>query len=275
MWAYRVRVRRTHHNRIAHYLLRIDKVLQTAPLTTQGSLVSVCKYFYDHVEHYADILRPLRDLMTPYNKSHKLHWTEDASLAFETMKERINACPKLYFIDTNAPIYLHTDTLKYGIGAYLFQVVDGKDQPISYMSTLSKTKLRWSTTDKEAYAIVYALYKFELLLRDVKFTIHTDHNNLTYMLERRSERVNRWQDYLQRFHCNVEHIPGKDNVLADAFSRILDLDAETIQLLTEVVPCEGRLTNDYLYSILDGTDSGGTVQVYREGTQLIRRTFRS
>ena len=238
---------------IGHCRLRIDKVLQTTPPTTQGGLrsfVGVCEYFHDHVEHCADILRPLRDLMTPYNKSHKLHWTEEASLAFETMKERINACPKLYFIDTNAPIYLHTDASKYGIGAYLFQVVDGKDQPISYMSrTLSKTELRWSTTDKEAYAIVYALYKFEHLLRDVEFTIRTDHKNLTYMVESRSERVNRWRDYLQRFHCNVEHIPGKDNVLADAFSRILDLDAETIQLLTEEVPCEGRLTNEYLYIV--------------------------
>ena len=56
-----------------------------------------------------------------------------------------------------------------------------------------------STTNKEAYAIVYALYKFKHLLRDVKFTIRTDHKNLTYMVESRSERVNRWRDYLQQF----------------------------------------------------------------------------
>jgi transposase InsO family protein len=169
------------------------------------------------------------------------------------MKERINACPKLYFMDTNAPVYLHTDASKYGIGAYLFQVVDGMEQPISYMSrALSKTELRWSTTDKEAYAIVYALYKFEHLLRDVEFTIRTDHKNLTYMVESRSERVNRWRDYLQRFHCNVEHIPGKDNVLADAFSRIMDLDAEVIRVLTEEVLCNGHMTVEYLYSMPDG-----------------------
>ena len=51
---------------IGHCRFRIDKVLQTEPPNTQGGLrsfVGVCEYFHDHIEHCADILRPLRDLV--------------------------------------------------------------------------------------------------------------------------------------------------------------------------------------------------------------------
>ena len=82
-------------------------------------------------------------------------------------------------MDPTAPIYLHADASDYGIGAYLFQIVDGKDQPIAFMSkSLSGAELRWSTIEKECYAIVYALKKFEYLIRDTHFTLRTDHRNL-------------------------------------------------------------------------------------------------
>ena len=240
---------------IGHTRSRIDKVLQMQPPANQGGLrsfIGVCEYFHDHIEHCADTLQPLRQMVNPFNKQHKLKWDETSLRAFEDMKGKINSCPKLYFLDTQAPIYLHTDASKYGIGAYLFQTVDGKEQPISYMSkALSKTELRWSTTDKEAYAIVYALYKFKHLLRDVKFTIRTDHKNLTYMVESRSERVNRWRDYLQQFDCDVEHIPGVDNVLADAFSRLLDVDEETLLFLRDEYDYTGDIATEYLYNLPD------------------------
>ena len=239
---------------ISHNRSRIDKVLQIQPPSTQGGLksfVGVCEYFHDHIEHCADYLRPLRKLIEPYNKTKALHWDQDSLAAFQLMKDKINECPKLYFVDTNANIYLHTDASKYGIGAYLYQVIDGKEQPISYMSrALSKTEINWSTTDKEAYAIVFALYKFEHLLRDINFTIRTDHKNLTYMVDSKSERVNRWRDYLQRFHGDVMHIPGKDNVLADAFSRLVELDQETINYITEnFITDDSAADIEHLYAL--------------------------
>ena len=45
-----------------------------------------------------------------------------------------------------APIYLDTDASDYGIGAYLFQLVDGKEKPVAFMSrALSGRENRWST----------------------------------------------------------------------------------------------------------------------------------
>ena len=50
------------------------------------------------------------------------------------MEEGQNDCPKLFFVDTSAPVFLHTDASNYGIGGYLFQVIDGKQRPIIFLS---------------------------------------------------------------------------------------------------------------------------------------------
>ena len=63
--------------------------------------------------------------------------------------------------------------------------------------SLKTAELKWSTIDKEMYAIVYALFKFDHLLRDIKFTLQTDHKNLTYLVDSRSPRVQRWRSEIQ------------------------------------------------------------------------------
>ena len=40
---------------------------------------------------------------------------------------------------------MHTDASDYGVGGYLFQTVDGIDQPVAFISrSLHKSQLRWS-----------------------------------------------------------------------------------------------------------------------------------
>ena len=94
----------------------------------------------------------------------------------------------------DSPIFLHTDASDYAIGAYLFQVIDDKEYPVAFMSkVLSAAEVRWNVTERECYAIVYAFRKFEYLLRDVQFTLRTDHENLTYINNPPSPKVQRWK----------------------------------------------------------------------------------
>jgi hypothetical protein len=162
-------------------------------------------------------------------KSQRLKWSDETILAFENIKQDINLLPRLYFVDDTSPIILRTDASEYGIGAYLYQVKDGKDYPVGFMSkSLNERERNWDTIQKECYAIVYAFNKFYYIIRDRKFLLQTDHKNLVYMDTDTDEKVKRWKMAIQEFDCDVEHIPGKLNIVADGFSRLLPMSTEEL-----------------------------------------------
>jgi len=177
---------------------KIDKVLDIEPPVFGKQLKSflgVGVYFKDHVRNYADKVRVLHEMIRNYDKtkSKRLLWSRETTLAFEGIKEEINNLPMLFFLDDTSPIFLQTDASDYGIGAYLFQVVDLKERPIAFMSKMLTVQERgWKTITKECYAIVYAFHKFYYIIRDRKLTLQTDHKNLTYLDKDTDEKVKRW-----------------------------------------------------------------------------------
>ena len=105
------------------------------------------------------------------------------------------------------------------MGAYLIQQRDGVDGIMSM--TFNATQRRWNTPEREAYAIVKALHKFEYLLRDVRFTLHTDHQNLVYIRDTGSKKVHGWKVAIQEYLFDLVHVQGKDNIAADVLSHNL------------------------------------------------------
>ena len=214
---------------------KIEKVLQIPKPIKEKELKSflgLANYFRDHIENHSTIVRPLNDLLKGYQRTRKIQWTPEAEKAFEDIKDAINNCPQLFFLDytEGLPIYLHTDASTYGIGAYLFQVVDGHERPIAFISkTLNEQQIKkWSTPEKEAYAIFYSLQKLEYLLRDAKFTLRTDHKNLTlpFLNNEQNARVKRWKLAIQQFDFNIEYIKGEENIVADHLSRLVPLTVD-------------------------------------------------
>ena len=70
--------------------------------------------------------------------------------------------------------------------------------------------------------LYFYVCKYEYLLRDVKFTLKTDHANLLYLNVPPSNKVLRWKLAIQEYDIDVEHIAGVKNIVADSFSRLLD-----------------------------------------------------
>ena len=204
---------------------RIDAVLSIPPPKYEKDMkkfLGVINYFHDHIRDHSMLAKPLQQMILQYTPSKQVVWSEDALVAFEKLKESINQCPTLSFINDTAPIILNTDASDYAIGAYLYQVIDGKEVPVAFMSrALDERECGWCTAEKECYAIYYALVKFEYLLRDTHFIIRTDHKNLTYLNDSVNRKVNNWKLKIQHFNFDIEYIPGEENVVADGFSRIV------------------------------------------------------
>jgi hypothetical protein len=166
---------------------KIDAAIEIAKPVYEKQLktfIGTANYFHRHIRNLSILMKPLENLLENYKKNSKrlITWNPKAEEAFTMIKNEIKTLPKLYFMDSNAEIFLNTDACDHGVGAYLYQIIDGVEQPIGFLSkSFSGSQLNWSTYDQEAYAIYFAFYKFQHLLRDVMFTVRTDHNNLLYI----------------------------------------------------------------------------------------------
>ncbi len=88
------------------------------------------------MRHYADMERPMRDVLTKHDKSKKFQWSELAERGFREMQVAIRNCAKLYFLkdDPDTQIILRTDASDYGYGKYLCQIVGDREYPVLFMS---------------------------------------------------------------------------------------------------------------------------------------------
>ena len=199
---------------------KIESVIKFPKPTTEKalqSLLGLANYFRSFVPFHTDIVAPLQRMLVPLGKRKApLVWTEEAYNAFFKIKQAISKCPLLHFVDEISPIELFTDASDYGIGGMLIQIVGGVSNPISFVSkSLNSSQVKWSTIQKEAYAIYYCCKQLDPLLRDRKFTIHTDHKNLTFLNQDPSAMVNRWAMALQELEYTVHFMAGDRNTIAD------------------------------------------------------------
>lgn len=191
------------------------------------SFLGLANYFRDHIRNHSLIVKPLQNMISNYRKHKMLKWKSDGISSFEQIKQAISDAPLLYFVNDNEMIRVNTDASDYAIGGYLYQIINNQEKPISFISkTLNSCQRKWSTFDKEGYAIYVALKTWEYMLIGRKFLLSTDHKNLTYMRTSPSMRVNRWLTEIQHLDFDIEHVEGEKNVVADSFSRLIDADEE-------------------------------------------------
>ena len=101
--------------------------------------------------------------------------------------------PVLAYPDFSRSSSLDTDASNVGIGAVLPQVdKDGQEQVIAYGSrALTKPERHYCVTRKKLLAVVTFIQLYRPYLTCQKFTLHTDHESLTWLRTLKNRR-NSW-----------------------------------------------------------------------------------
>jgi len=212
---------------------KIGAVLNFPPPNTKGKLKSVlglANYFRDHIRDHSSIAAPMQRYLDGYNKTqqnHPIQLDQEALEAFELLRSRLEACPKLHFDDDHSPIHLYTDACNYGGGGYLCQIItkEGRkvEVPIMFVSfSFSPNQItKWHIPRKEVYALYYVVQKLEFLLRGRQFTAHTDHENIVYLNTSFVSSIRRYKVYLSEHDILWNFTKGDDNIVGDPFSRLV------------------------------------------------------
>ena len=103
------------------------------------------------------------------------------------------------------------------------------------------------------YALYYTVKKLEYILGDVRFTWWTDHKNNTLTRDNGSDKVLRWDLYLQAFDFDKKYIEGVKNVVTDDFSRLCAVSDKN-QFLTLLEEIEEPLSTEYLNLLTEPKD---------------------
>src|SRR4051812_47431605 len=108
------------------------------------------------------------------------------------------------------------DASDFVVGAVLGHRIDIKLNFIHYASkTLDAAQKNYATTEKEFLAVVLAYDKFRPYIVDSKFTIHTDHAAIKYLMNKKDARLIRWVLLLQEFDLHIVDRKGAENLVAD------------------------------------------------------------
>ncbi|GJW32925.1 reverse transcriptase domain-containing protein [Tanacetum coccineum] len=143
--------------------------------------------------------------------------------AFESLKEKLTCALVIVSPNWNLPFELMCDASDFAIGAVLGQK-DGKNfHPIYFASkTLNSAQQKYTVTEKELMAVVFAFDKFRSYLILLKTIVHTDHSALKHLFKKQDakSRLIRWILLLQDFDIEIKDRKGTENVVADHLSRI-------------------------------------------------------
>ncbi|PNX78745.1 retrotransposon-related protein, partial [Trifolium pratense] len=175
-------------------------------------------YYRRFIKSYAKIASPLTDLL----KKEAYEWNVNAEMAFQQLKAAITSAPVLALPDFQKPFVLETDASGVGIGAVLHQ----EGHPIAYFSKkLVPRNQKKSAYFREMFAIVKAIAKFRHYLLGHKFIIRTDQKSLRSLMDQSLQTPDQ-QEWLHKFlgyDFTIEYKPGKENMAADALSRVMTL----------------------------------------------------
>lgn len=166
-------------------------------------------------------------------------WTSEHQKEFEDLQAALASKPCLALPDFSKDFQLYTDASGEALGAVLTQLDENNyPHPVAFASRkLKDAETRYSTTERELLALVWATSHFKCYLANKHFYIFTDHAPLTYMLKIQdpTSRMAKWICTLADYNFTIKFIKGKCNSVADFLSRYVNHQVNNINLVGSVL----------------------------------------
>ena len=116
----------------------------------------------------------------------------------------------------------------------LTQNFEGVTKPIGYFSRrMRDSELRYSAFNAEMCSVVNAMEHWEQLLKGSDLVVMTDHLPLVSHSTRDSKTMTNLLQKIISFNCQLVHIIGSENLIADYLSRHL-LDDPNVEHSEEI-----------------------------------------
>ena len=134
--------------------------------------------FHGLATFYQRFIKGFSTTMAPiinYLKKEEFNGTQSAAKAFQEIKDLMTKVPILKLLDFEKIFEVSCDASKIGIGGVLNQ----EGRSIAYFSEkLNEAKQKYSTYDKELYAVVQAQRYLRHYLLPKEFVLFSDHQAL-------------------------------------------------------------------------------------------------
>jgi hypothetical protein len=135
----------------------------------------LASFYQKFIRNFSGISTAMMDTVKKIHKS--FHWNEEVEKSFNLLKQKIMEQPVLVLPDFTKVFQVKCDASDFAIGAVLSQ----EDRPIAYFSEkLDESKVKYSTYDKEFYAIIQVLKKWRHYLIPKEFVLYSDNHALQF-----------------------------------------------------------------------------------------------
>eukprot|EP00253_Pinus_taeda_P023394 PITA_23394 len=157
------------------------------------SFHGLASFYRKFIKNSSGICAPM--LETIKKASQPFRWTEVAEKSFQLLKKKITERPILRLPDFQKLFQVRYDASGTAIGAALSQ----EDIPVAFFSEkLNESRQKYSSYEKEFYAVVQALRLWRHYLLGNEFVLFLDNSALQYVMQQHklNHKHAKWVEYL-------------------------------------------------------------------------------
>ncbi|KAL2076478.1 hypothetical protein ACEWY4_027942 [Coilia grayii] len=195
------------------------------------SFLGICNYSRQFIEDYAEIARPLTELL---RKDKVFQWDNPQEHAFREIKQRLCSAPCLAYPDKDRAFYLEASFSTHCLSAALSQQYDKDRRVVAYASrSLSSVELKFSDCEKALLATVWAVEHFRSYIGGQRVVIETCHQPVSFLNSQRlregrvsNSRIAAWMMALQGYDIEVKYAQNHRMTLGQGLAECQHCECE-------------------------------------------------